>query len=596
MLARVCHDVTKGLTEGGKGDIMMETGKVACGTIEFRRTLFMKKRKIVSLLALLLVTAMLLVSCGVFGAGTGVADLLDKNAIKKADSYGEIKAVDTLLDVSYCDFAGDLYYFTKEVEVGSAEYTNHIVYNAAKNSIVSSWSDTDYATYEVEPLCGENLLTYEEYPAFYAVVATFYGVDGDITGGSVAIYDAAGNAVAAESIAKESVGEYDLPCEFASDLLLFGDVVYRMTEAGLKKVMDVSPFSSVLSVFSEDSYRLGDYYYSFGEDNTVKVYDTNLVLLSSYKTPEYAENTNIIPLSGDKILVQYTYREDELASKYDYMTEEGDKYQVVTELVNVKNGKAKNVKCDYLFGDCIYLFPKMTEYMGTKAEKFSHICDAVEITNRRLGDGVTVLVDPKGGIVELERFNGETVWGIELVANSRWQIYTEGGWYLTDERGNTLGVTNAADCYPGHVQCDGKLYDYNLKQVYDYESAGMKMQASVGGAFIFQKLVDIGDGATGYDYYLYSNSESKKIVDANDADVSFYGTAAGCYILCERGANATKYVYYNLNSTPSLTLKNPDDRTRNTLQNIGSADEYLLYTAKDLEGRTVVYRVEVTKQ
>ena len=286
----------------------------------------MKRTKILSLLALLLVLAMLLVSCGGTGAGTvKIKDLLDKKATVEINAYGNVERVSGLTDVVRNGYTGDLYYFTAEVEIGSETYTKHIVYNAADDQILTTLTDSDTVKYSVQLLFGYNYATEENYFTAYVVSKTNYDSVGDPTGASATLYAVDGTVVDSKSYTEDGMSSASFAAKL--DLILFDNVLYRADAEGIVKLTDVDPFAGLPSL-NELVTKMGKYYYSSNDDDEFKAYDEDLQFLASYELPEYATYVAATVLGNGNFLVQYKYVDDVLSEDYDYL-EGQTKYQLV---------------------------------------------------------------------------------------------------------------------------------------------------------------------------------------------------------------------------------------------------------------------------
>ncbi len=558
----------------------------------------MKKFKLVSFLALLLTAAMLLVSCG--SGGTEIKSLLDKDATAQTSTYGAIEKVSGLTDVSRSGSKGDLYYFTSSVTVGTDAYTKHIVYNAATDKVV--WEQTDSETVKNRPVL---VSEYDEnsgksFPAFFIVQKTYYETLSDnayptVSGGKVSLHSLTGTEVASETLTKQEASASGTRYAVKMDLVLFNDVLYRTTEGGLERVTEVSPFAG-LPALSDLTAYMGDYYYACDEgEGVVKVYDAELAFVSSYKLPTYAEEKSFHILKNGDILAQYVYEEDSLSDKYSFI-DEGTKYQFVTELISAKNGSAKQIQYEYVLDYVSVLTDELAGRSGIKEGSAPHLAVGTKIENRRMGEQAMLILDDKGNAKELAEFNGDRLQQILLLADGRWAIVAGEHAYLVNEKGEILGDIVAGTPYESFINCDGKLYDYDLNVLYDYDAANKDWYSGIGDGAIFREY---DESENAYSYYLFTgSSDLKKIVDAEDEDVTFYDVTADYYVLKKRTVDmyevATyKYVYYNLQGESVLTLTSATS-SGNTLSMVGSGESYALYTAKNADGDTVVYRIAIT--
>lgn len=540
----------------------------------------MKKMKLLSLLALTLALLMLLVSCGGTGADTlRLRGLLDGGAEVRRTTYGDLDKVEDLAGATLVEEAGDLFYFTVPASTG----TKHIVYNAATDKVLMTKTNYYNETFSVTLLSGTDRLAIgEEYFAAY-VLGSVYTVSDEPTHATLTLFSADGTEVATRRYEGDEV-EKMASARYGAvlDLIVFDEVLYRATENGIDKVTEMTPFLGLPS-FDTLDFRSEKYYYALGETE-VRVYDLSLAFVSSYRLPEYAEEPFVTVLENGNLLVQYRYLEDPEAEEYELLLD-GEKYRLVTAIVTAKNGKAKEITCDYLLGYGRLLLEDSFAFMGIKRGKVSAIANATKTENRRPGEEVLLFIDAKGSLYELEELRGERIMNLQLVASGAWSATTETGVYLIDGKGEILGEVSSATCYADFLECDGKFYGYDLRPIYDYEADGMAFHSEMPSGAVLKKEAE---GTEGYDYYLFDGDRTPtRIVSASDSEVSFYSVWDGFYVLRDTGGSAT-YRYYRPDGTEVLSVGEP-------LSYLAAGEGYRLYTAENADGETVVYRVEITR-
>lgn len=541
----------------------------------------MKKTKLLSLFALLLLTALLLVSCGGTGAGrTELSDLLDEGATADAEIYGNFTAVTGLDGVLLRAHRGDLYYFVADASTG----TKHIVYNAATDKILTTKTNYYNEEFSVVLLSGEDGRTGEASLSAY-ILASLYLVSGETSHATLTLFSADGTEVARRRYEKDEVAAgMSAPYEAALDLVLFDGVLYRAEGQGLVRVREVSPFDGMPELASLDC-RVDKYYYR-RDGGEVRVYDTALSPISTYRVPAYASLEALEILGNGNLLVQYRYEVDPMAEDYDlFDPADGKKYCLVTEIVTAKNGKTKEIRCDYLLGDILTPTATMLTRAGIAEGKISQVAAATRITERRADEDVLLLINGKGGLSELADFRGEPMTlGISLVADDRFRIETEEAAYLVDADGGVLGDVSGLSFFGEYLSHDGKLYDCDLALRYDGKSAGMEAYRALGrDAVLLRKENTNGD----YEYYLYGGGATPRRIDG-DYSTAFFGTEAGFYILRDTGGSTTTYRYCRADGTVALSVSEP-------LTHLAEARDYLLYTAKRTDGSLTVYRVAVAR-
>ena len=103
----------------------------------------MKKTRIISLMALLLVGVMLFSSCGAAGTIKLKSCLDGSLYVDQYPPYATATEIADLKDTYLESDYGDLMLFWTEVEVDGEEYDKYIVYNAKIGTVVFTVTDTE---------------------------------------------------------------------------------------------------------------------------------------------------------------------------------------------------------------------------------------------------------------------------------------------------------------------------------------------------------------------------------------------------------------------------------------------------------------------
>ena len=430
----------------------------------------MKRSKILSLFALFLSALMLFSSCGLKKNGS-LKDILDKDAKADVDSvYRAGAVVGDLKDASYVKGSGNLALFTKPVENKDGE-TDWIIYNLKTNSVVYKETATD----KIEVSIGLKKNSYYETFCSYFVVTLKTKGEGENAKPKIttAIYDEKGKSVASADYAEQVDSVLDLIC--------FDGKCYRVdANGGISMAFEYSP----LALFPNVSAKIQGYYYDLDEDtSSVAVYDDKLNLVSKYMVGFEDAETNFTVLENGNVFIQYAMMLDSHAEDYDVLVVDGDeseKYNYVSQILDIKKNAVKDVDCDYVIWYGINLLEENGYYangLGANTDEVAVIGYGYKIVDKRLTNGVMLSMDAKGNVTELGEMNGSPISSVKLFDTNRWVVGTlDERAYVVDGEGNLIGeVTNVDDPYGKLFYVNGKLYNSNLSVVKNLTAEGWQI-------------------------------------------------------------------------------------------------------------------------
>lgn len=548
----------------------------------------MRKMRWIALVALTLAAVMALSSCALFGGKKGdVTKLIDKDKTFESDATVLTRTVqvNALTDMDLVDNRGDLAYFADGVEVDDAWYTKHVVYNLATGNVV--FEKTENKTTDIDVTLAKTYFDYEQDDYAYMTVTTttwkldeFEARTGDGTKRS-ALLDALGNTVA------EATGDVDV--EEIADLLYFDGKCYRFAEDG--KLENAFEFAALGKMPEITDYS--EKYYMAIEDARVVIYDKQLKFVSACDIPAYAELIGGCMLPNGKVLLQYEYELDEDAKKYDYIRETetevkgGENYTIdrlgkfdlTTLLVNPKNGKAKEIKCDYVMYVAIGAqHTYVSDFFAINFEKVEALAMGYKIEDKRVADGVEyALTIDKSGKVSPLLYNGERVDDVRMVANDRFVIETEEREYLVDGKGKLIGEVTNGSFFGEYILCDGKVFDMDLATVYDLNEKKLELVKRMENALLLTNADD--------DVLLYTGKgEPAVLAVAEDGETLYKYTNTYVIVHTEDG-----YALYAQDGTKVTNFG--DD---GALSEVATTEGAILFktTEEDEDGyKTVYYRV-----
>lgn len=546
----------------------------------------MKKMKWIALVALALAAVMALSSCALFAPKGDVAKLFDKDREFESDAtvLAAAAKVDVLADLAYQTSRGDLAYFTDRVEVDGDYQTKHVIYNLATGAVI--FDKTESRTSDISVALEKKYFDNENKTHSYAVVTTTtrkLDENNQPIGGETvrtALYDALGNMV------DDAIGEVEV--ESIADLLYFDGKCYRFAEDGkLAAAFDFAALGKMpeLVDYNED-------YYMAIEDARIVIYDKSLAFVSAFDVPAYADMHAGCLLPNGKVLLQYEYELDENAKKYDYIREtttEVDgaadytidrlgKFDMVTLLINAKNGKAKEIKCDYVLGMVIGTqHTDVTEFIAIDFDKVAALGMGYKIEDKRVSNEVDCLltVSKKGKLSPIT-YEGARVTGVKMVASERYVIETEERDYLVDKKGKLIGEVTNGEVVGDFILCEGKVFDLDLAQIYDLNEKDYTVSKTMETAL----LLENAEGDT----LLYTGKGEPAVI-AKDGEATLYSAETTYAIVLADG----KYTVYAQNGNALITIE-----ADGALIKVAATEDAVLFatTENGADGiDTVYYRV-----
>ncbi len=523
----------------------------------------MKKTKLTAILALALSALLLFSACG--SAGTPVKNLLipDQAYTDNDPSLTEITTIADLKGTTYVTQSNELYYFTTTAASGINVYEKHIVYNVKTNTVVLTL--TESATTNIKLSLHTLYLHYGDdkgMSSYIEVTTTSWKLnEAEVKIGrdsvAVTLYNSNGTSFASANRSTDAIA--------LVDLLYFDGKCYRLGEDDIfTHAFDYSPLAEIPDV----SEKHGDYYYEF-EDEYVKVYDATLQFVSAYYLPEYADVLSGGVLEDGNVFLQYVYQSADDSAEYTFITEDeiefsfgGSngtlealvKYNLVTVLVNAKDGSAKTLECNYLIDYTLNAADMSEAYaarLALNTKKMPVIAYGQLIENKRLSSERLLILKKDGVPTEIADINGSKVISFSYVANNRWEIECDDRSYLINEKGEVLGDVTNARSFGNYLYADGKVYNYDLAVVFDYANAGLTLYSAMDNALILQNADS--------EYLLYTGGEAATTIISKTAKLMLADVQDNFYVLLNTEApEDVKYDIYNDQGVKLLSIKLAD--------------------------------------
>ena len=325
----------------------------------------MKKRKLLSVLALVLCFTMLFAACGkkdddaeetTSNTNPPAPELSFMEKIFNSEVESATKPLTSMTQLddvtgTISSIGGSIVLFTD----ASGNNTVKKVFSAYTKSIVQTFTDRENEVYTVTSLNARyypdssneenyNIFTYRN--AFMVTTAD-PTKNGKIT--QTAIYNAKGELIAAaDGEATPEVYYYNGDASYKSYWFIFDDVLYSTNtlDGSILKIADVPEYMTLPYVTDESE----NYYYYIGQSD-VKIYDKQFKLVSEWAYPSFATfKYGINLLNNGNIVAQYSVRLPEDAAEYDVLSN-GNKYDLVTVIVSPADASEKELNADFIIHD-----------------------------------------------------------------------------------------------------------------------------------------------------------------------------------------------------------------------------------------------------
>ena len=492
----------------------------------------MKRSKIIVLLSMLLVAATMLCACG--ASELSFKKIADGSKYKNPTAYTNSQPISSLQNASQqnSSYDGNLLTFTDN----TGDYTRHIVYSLKNNAIV--YSNTENEITDIYISLGHA----NEVDFFLVKTTTYVKKNGVIDYSDYEIKTALFDTNS--SMPKHSVN-YDASYESSLDLLKFGGKIFRINENGISNELPISPLAAIPDIF----YATNEYYYA-ENDGMLLFYTKELKLVSSYKFPGYAEGGNafLVLEEDNKVFAQYVVEADDYGDKYDIISD-GEKFDFYTVLIDAEDGSAKELDFEYIIGNAFNLTDEERSYCGFN-EEVANICYVCPIVDKHIDDNTRLIatISKKGDISFFEDINGLAVEDIELVNPNIWYAETVAEIeYLINQEGEVIGeVTGATRMNDKFILAGGKVFNYQLSELYDYMGRGYTVERVFSTSIIFRD--------TAGEFYLYQGQGDPQRITNSEDHKSYYSTLGNhCYVI--RDASNSSDIRFRIYNESGMELQ-----------------------------------------
>lgn len=522
----------------------------------------MKKTRLLWLAAVLLLSAMILSSCG---SVSSVTKILNKDYDPSADVFTKEAIISELAGYSVADANGEFVLLENQTDTALSRK----IFSFRAEKVILTLASTTYEYgidfVEVDSVLPMFIVSQKEIESEEAVApladtentetpgATSAPADDDVT---YTLYDAQGNVV------KTTDYEADKPSYFVKDLVIYDGAAYAISDDGvLTKEVDVPEYIELDGY----CYDYNDDYYYFYDNEGILVYDHSFNLVSSWYAPYYdAEGVDpgFFVLNNGDILVQYMYELDEDSKKYDISYAEDGytaKLDLVSLVVSAEDGKAKEVELDYLV---YYVLPNYELYDEEEddnryTDSFENIALLRPIVNKKVNESEAavqvVLLTNKGKVDKVIEFVDNQ--GASLprkLAEDRYILSTLAGYVILNDKGDVIkSFNNALEQCGSYFIGEKAIYDLDLNVVYNLvENDAKVMENGFVGDTVFVEV----ETDTSYSVIAFCNGEQKTILtktEGSESTVSFELFGGIGYVLTDSASGDHKY--YNAEGTLIVT-------------------------------------------
>lgn len=499
----------------------------------------MKKVKFLLVAAVILSLATLLSACNASGGSASMGKVIDVDYDLSEPIYTKLEKIDALEGYGLASQNEWLAVFSDlDVEEG---YLVFKVLNLKTLEVVSTFK-CEGCTYTVS-------LPVNNAPVF-VVTKVEEGKDGDLLDTTYALYDING-----EKLSSTSKYEPDAPLMFADDLLIYDNVAYNVdTETGkTKKSMDIPEY--LMPTGYDEVYSTDKYFILVYNEEKVVTLDREFNRVSSYYVPTFrAYGGKVVPsvLDNGNLFVQYVVELPDDAAEYDIYEineafPEGKKFNMVTLLVDVANGKEKELKCNYAVFTVLtgtYLRELDNRQVSDGVENMALV---VHIEEKKLSadsaDLRFVLLGNNGSITTVDIVDNQGNNMPTKIADNLFMMPTLDGTVLLDKSGKVIKTLNNSvlENYGAYFVGEHAIYDLELNSVYNFSSNKAEFVDAVGGSVFVEEEME-----SGYKVVMFRDGQQKTVFtydEDEDNGADFELTDFG-YAIADGDNGKTKY--YNV--------------------------------------------------
>ncbi len=485
----------------------------------------MKKFRLLALVAVLLVSVMVLSSCGTVW---NLNKVYNKNYDVSEEYYTNVEKLGDLTDFVKAKSNSEFAIFGKEDTIK--------VFGFRKGEVLKTITTGEEADYDISFVSGAPIFCVTK-----TTPATEEGEDDVVTN---TYYDAQGD----EILSVKANKEIGTPNVVSDKVVVINSVAYAIDvkTGAVEEKAEIPPY-----ITADFDACTDKYYYDF-EDTTIIIYDDEFVPTATWTAPSYAE-MGLEPkvLNNGNVLVQYSVTLDEDAKDFDIYDEDG-KYDLVTKIITPK-GNVKNVNLDYIV---MYVMSNYDLYDEAEEKedneftnKFQNIAVIAKIENQQVDTSVEgldyVLMNNSGKAQQsLKLVEGQAGAPVKI-GDDLYAVETVYGEAVIKGNGKIkFTFTNDEVMKIGsYFVTEYAIYDLDFEKVYDLTEEDVAFDESVGDTVFVKE----GDDDK-YSIIAFCNGEKETVYSYDKESATnkeFEYTDFG-YLITDKEAEKP-YTYYTAN-------------------------------------------------
>lgn len=495
----------------------------------------MKKAKLLSILSLLLIAALLLVSCGddtTLKKASSFTTVLNPNYDVSADVKNTASAINGLNDYTLVE-ANDYFAVFSQEDFDEKETLIKVVSLRTGEIVLSLTSSEDTICTVTLSNTTPTFTTYKRYGE-------------NLSRERYTLYDTAGNTVASHSYAPSD------PSVFA-DMILYGSTLYKEDDDG--NLTEVTTISENQKFSAPDAYS--EKYFYYFNTSAVVVYDRQFNLKTIWNAPIGIKTSfNRYVLNNGNVLIQYSIPLDPETTTYDILQESNNKFSkfdLYTYILNADTGKTTALETSYVFEKLESAYQITAEEDSSNrmfSDSFENIALVYPITNKRIDTTTAscdlVLLDNSGkatASLKITDYQNPTL--PQKITTDTYQLSTQYGTAIIKANGTVLQtIGNSALSLVGSCIVGEKaVYNTNMEIVYSLTQNDARVIGTMNDTIFIREEVN----ETKYEIISIRNGVISSLCTCSTEEDSdrfgFDGEGAGYYWIYR--ASTEMYSYYN---------------------------------------------------
>ncbi|MBQ8331223.1 MAG: hypothetical protein IJX94_01820 [Clostridia bacterium] len=456
----------------------------------------MKFSKLLCLLSALLLTAMLLTSCGgALSTVSSVGKYLNEDYDPSADVFSQMQTVTELQGYALIQSNDEFAIFSTVTE----QNISYKIFSMRSAKVVATIAENNMVCTFATP---------KDVPALL-VTKTVTSADQTKVETTYHLYDTTGVQVATSK-------SCDTPPAVFADKVIYNYTAYTVADNGA--LVDGVKVPEYVRLTSCDQWN--DKYYYVLTNSGLIVYSRSFETVCTWNAPSYATNFMVSPMNDGNVLVQYTYLMDGDATKYDYYETNyvgfTEKVDLVSLILSAEDGDVKEVDLDYIVMD---LTPNYDLYDGNEEnnayrDDFENIAVIAYIKDKKLDTAASaqdiVLMNNKGKAQKsLKMIDDQGTNLPSKIGDDVYLVQTLYGSALMNGKGKLLESfynSNVLRPVGDYLVGARTIYNLQMEVVYDLSENDATVTSIMGNTVYVKKNTN-----TGYEIIAFLDGENKTI-------------------------------------------------------------------------------------